>query len=73
MLKQKVDFRMKMDSNPMLKKWYSKDMYRAVDAKFEAQKLAFAPLAFQAVRALRDFGTLGVSNYFFIRSGAVFD
>jgi ubiquinone/menaquinone biosynthesis C-methylase UbiE len=32
---------------------YTKDI-RALDAKFEAQKIAFAPLTFQAVRALRD-------------------
>jgi transcriptional regulator with XRE-family HTH domain len=34
------------------------DSIRAVDAKFEAQKIAFAPLAFQAVRSLRDLGLL---------------
>jgi hypothetical protein len=37
---------------------YTKDSIRAVDAKFEAQKIAFAPLAFQAVRALRELGIL---------------
>jgi hypothetical protein len=31
---------------------------RAVQAKFEAQKIAFAPLAFQAVRALLELGLL---------------
>lgn len=31
---------------------YTKDKIRAVDAKFEAQKIAFAPLTFQAARAL---------------------
>ena len=31
---------------------FKKDKIRAVDAKFEAQKIAFAPLSFQAVRAL---------------------
>ena len=30
----------------------------AVNAKFEAQKIAFAPLSFQAARALRDLGIL---------------
>ena len=37
---------------------YTKDTIRAVDAKFEAQKIAFAPLAFQAVRALLELGIL---------------
>ncbi|MCL2012850.1 MAG: SAM-dependent methyltransferase [Cystobacterineae bacterium] len=36
---------------------YEKDI-SAVAAKFEAQKIAFAPLAFQAVRALRDLNIL---------------
>ncbi|MDR2073642.1 MAG: class I SAM-dependent methyltransferase [Spirochaetaceae bacterium] len=36
---------------------YRKDI-RAVDAKFEAQKIAFGPLVFQAMRALRDLGIL---------------
>jgi hypothetical protein len=36
---------------------YTKDL-RALDAKFEAQKIAFAPLTFQAVRALRDLNVL---------------
>jgi hypothetical protein len=39
---------------------YTKDTIRAVDAKFEAQKIAFAPLAFQAVKALLDLGLLQV-------------
>ena len=37
---------------------YTKDKIKAVDAKFEAQKIAFAPLAFQAVRALLELGLL---------------
>jgi hypothetical protein len=37
---------------------YTKDTIRAVDAKFEAQKIAFAPLVFQAVRALLELGLL---------------
>jgi len=37
---------------------YQKDTIRAVDAKFEAQKIAFAPLAFQAVRAMLELGLL---------------
>jgi len=39
---------------------YTKDTIRAVDAKFEAQKIAFAPLTFQAVRALLELGLLKV-------------
>ena len=37
---------------------YTKDKIRAVDAKFEAQKIAFAPLTFQAVRSLLELGVL---------------
>ncbi|MDR2758576.1 MAG: class I SAM-dependent methyltransferase [Spirochaetaceae bacterium] len=37
---------------------YKTDTIRAVDAKFEAQKICFAPLIFQAVRALRELGIL---------------
>lgn len=37
---------------------YKEDNIRAVDAKFEAQKIAFAPLTFQAVRALIESGLL---------------
>jgi len=37
---------------------YTKDAIRAVDAKFEAQKIAFAPLTFQATRALLELGLL---------------
>jgi len=37
---------------------YVKDKIRAIDAKFEAQKIAFAPLTFQAVRALLELGVL---------------
>jgi len=38
--------------------YYFKDSMRAVDAKFRAQEIAFAPLTFQAARALRDTGIL---------------
>jgi hypothetical protein len=34
------------------------DRIRAVDARAEAQKIAFSPLTFQAVRCMRDFGVL---------------
>lgn len=37
---------------------YGKDNKRAIDAKFDAQKIAFAPIMFQAAKALRDFGIL---------------
>jgi len=40
------------------KERYVKDGIRAMDAKFEAQKIAFAPLAFQAARALLELGIL---------------
>ncbi|MBN1799488.1 MAG: class I SAM-dependent methyltransferase [Spirochaetales bacterium] len=42
----------------MLEKWYSEDNIAAVHAKFNAQKIAFAPLTFQAARSLRDLGVL---------------
>lgn len=42
----------------MLNDIYTNDTVRAVDAKFEAQKIAFAPLAFQAARALLELGIL---------------
>jgi len=41
-----------------MKKDYGNDKLSAVDAKFEAQKLAFAPLAFMAAKVLRDTGIL---------------
>jgi len=37
---------------------YGSDKKRAIQAKFDAQKLAFAPIMFQAAKALRDFGIL---------------
>ncbi len=41
----------------MFDSFYQDDI-DAVNAKFEAQKIAFAPLSFQAARALRDLGIL---------------
>jgi ubiquinone/menaquinone biosynthesis C-methylase UbiE len=41
-------------------RFYQKEKHAAVDAKFEAQKIAFAPFVFQASRALRDLGILKV-------------
>jgi len=39
---------------------YSKDNIKAVNAKFEAQKIAFAPLTYQAVRALLELNVLKI-------------
>lgn len=44
-----------MNHNPGLRKDFT-----AVDAKFEAQKISFAPVAFQCARVLRDTGILQV-------------
>jgi len=38
--------------------YYRKDKIRAIDAKFEARKLAYAPLFFQAIMALLELGVL---------------
>lgn len=40
-----------------MEKFY-KDNIHAVDAKFEAQKIAFSPLSFQAIRAMLDLGIM---------------
>ncbi|MEZ5198916.1 MAG: class I SAM-dependent methyltransferase [Bacteroidales bacterium] len=37
---------------------YGTDKKSAIQAKFDAQKIAFAPIMFQAAKALRDFGIL---------------
>ncbi|MBQ3837613.1 MAG: class I SAM-dependent methyltransferase [Treponema sp.] len=37
---------------------FAEDKISAIDAKFEAQKIAFAPLCFQAVRALLELGIM---------------
>ncbi|MBO7175299.1 MAG: methyltransferase domain-containing protein [Spirochaetaceae bacterium] len=39
---------------------YSNDKIRAVDAKFEAQKIAFSPLTFNAIKSLLDLGILQI-------------
>ncbi|MDA3850310.1 MAG: hypothetical protein PF447_03480, partial [Spirochaetaceae bacterium] len=49
---------MKKQNTPWQEDHYSEDKIRAVDAKYEAQKIAFAPLAFQAARSLRNLGIL---------------
>jgi len=41
-------------------RFYQEEKHAAVDAKFEAQKIAFAPFVFQASMALRDLGILKV-------------
>ncbi len=41
-------------------RFYQEEKYSAVDAKFEAQKIAFAPFVFQASMALRDLGILKI-------------
>jgi len=42
----------------MLQDKYNKDNISAIQAKFEAQKISFSPLTFQAVRALLELGIL---------------
>ena len=37
---------------------YKDDSLRAIDARFEAQKIAFAPMTFQAIRAMIELGIL---------------
>ena len=37
---------------------FGSDKLSAIEAKFEAQKIAFGPIAFQAVRVMRDLGIL---------------
>ena len=39
---------------------FGSDKKRAVQAKYDAQKIAFAPIMFQAAKALRDLGILGL-------------
>ena len=41
---------------------FSDDKISAIDAKFEAQKIAFAPLCFQAIRALLELGIMRAIN-----------
>lgn len=48
----------KTDSSYFNMDSFREDNIRAVDAKFEAQKIAFAPLCFQAVRAMLELGLL---------------
>lgn len=47
-----------MDSSFFDYEKFKKDNIRAVDAKFEAQKIAFAPLSFQAIRTMIETGLL---------------
>ena len=39
---------------------YKDDSLRAIDARFEAQKIAFAPMTFQAIRAMIELGILNL-------------
>jgi len=39
---------------------FGSDKLSALDAKFEAQKIAFGPIAFQAVKVMRDLGILSM-------------
>jgi hypothetical protein len=41
---------------------FSEENIHAVDAKFEAQKIAFSPLSFQAIRAMLDLGIMQALN-----------
>ena len=52
---------MKRNSNFDMEK-FSKDSLHAIDAKFEAQKIAFSPLSFQAIRALLELNILQIIN-----------
>ena len=47
-----------MDKARFSQDFFKDDKIRAVDAKFEAQKIAFSPLTFQAIRALLELGLL---------------
>ena len=47
-----------MSENTEMSYTYGKDERSAVDAKFEAQKIAFAPIMFQAARVMRNLGIL---------------
>ncbi|MBR1911631.1 MAG: class I SAM-dependent methyltransferase [Treponema sp.] len=40
--------------------WYKNDNIKAIEAKVEAQKIAFSPLTFQAVQALRSLSILQI-------------
>ena len=50
----------KLKSDKIYMRNYGNDNKSAFDAKSEAQKLAFAAIAFQAVKSLRDLGILSV-------------
>ncbi len=45
-----------------MKNFYDKDTKTAFQAKFEAQKIAFAPVVFQAAKTMRDLGILELLN-----------
>ena len=47
-----------MDSSFFDYEKFKNDNIRAIDAKFEAQKIAFAPLTYQAIRTMLETGIL---------------
>jgi hypothetical protein len=47
-----------MDSSKFSIEKYRTDKIRAIDARFEAQKIAFSPMTFQAIRAMLELGIL---------------
>lgn len=47
-----------MDKSLFTTDKYKKDNIRAIDARFEAQKIAFSPMTFQAIRALLELGIM---------------
>ncbi len=49
---------MKKETSQWQEDRYGSDKIRAIDAKYEAQKIAFAPLSFQAALVLRKLGIL---------------
>ena len=53
---------MKQDSSFFNYDKFKTDNIRAVDAKFEAQKIAFAPMCYQAVRTMLELGMMQAIN-----------
>lgn len=49
-----------MDKSKFSFEKYKEDKIRAIDARFEAQKIAFAPMTFQAIRAMMELGILNL-------------
>ena len=53
---------MKQDSSFFNYDKFKTDNIRAVDAKFEAQKIAFAPMCYQAIRTMLELGMMQAIN-----------